>query len=264
MIIRCDFDRRKFVFYLILSLGICCFISFLISQLYAQSSIIEIIQDSLRSIVSIKAENALAEKESPQLAKDPRTGKIVVVQRLKGATYARVGAGVVIDASGIIATNAHIVKGAQRVSVTLSDGTEAKAHVLWVSLEDDLAFLRVTTEVLFVPLGFSTIKTIQLRDTVYTVGGSEMLKGSFIQGKISGVGKRAQAQEGDTYHVDLIQTSFEDMYQGDSGSPLLDRNGKLLGLMVAVKTSTPYVSFAIPSHRIAKYYLEFIKKLGGD
>lgn len=225
--------------------------------LWAQDSIIILMQDSLRSIVHIKAENALAEKGPAQLVRD-EAGRVLVVRQLKGATYARTGTGVIIDPSGLIVTNAHIVRSAARVSVSFDDGTQKAAELVWVASDDDVAFLRVRADQPLPAFSFSDSDAIKLGEPVYTVGGSEILRGSFIQGKVSGIGMRAPSREGKSVQVDLIQTSMQDMYQGDSGSPLLDKEGRLLGVMAAVKTTTPYVSYAIPSNRIKRYYAKFL------
>lgn len=250
---------EKFYRYLIVFLLLGFFSYASLPHLRAEVSIIEIMQNSLPSIVHIKAENAFADKGQGQLVRDPKTGKLLVVRKLRGATYARTGTGVIIDPDGLIATNAHVVRNAARVSVSYDDGKQKEARIVWVAKNDDLAFLRVESDGELPAFAFSNSDTIKLRDVVYTVGGSEILRGSFIQGKVSGIGMRAPSRNDDTVQVDLIQTSMQDMYQGDSGSPLFDKEGNLLGIMAAVKTSSPYVSYAIPSNRIKKYYKKFLE-----
>ncbi|MFC1755081.1 S1C family serine protease [Thermoproteota archaeon] len=228
-------------------------------QAIAQSSIIATIDNSLKSIVYIKSESAVIGKDSDVLVKDEKTGKILLMKRAKGAKFDRTGSGVIIDATGIIVTNAHIVQNAGRITVTLNDQTKYEAEVLWIASGDDLAFLRIKPKKPLTPLPLSHPDTIKLNATVYTIGSSEILDGTITQGKITGIGKSNKKKKQKGEYADLIQIGFN-LYKGDSGAPLLDNEGKLLGLMIATQRKQSRKSFAIPAYKIKAYLQQFSRK----
>ena len=165
------------------------------------------------------------------------------------------GAGVVIDPSGIIITNGHTVDKANKITVAFKDNTVWPAEVLLVINNLDLGFLKVNVPS---PLPIVTIADsdqITLGDEIITVGNSEFLKQTVSGGKIKGLGTSRSRQ--DQNQTDLIQTTVN-LYKGDSGGPLFDHEGRLIGLMTASETAHDHSSFAVPSNKIKKY-LEEIK-----
>ncbi len=223
--------------------------------IFSQDSILQTLDESLRSIVKIKAESAIMGKKPETAFLDKETGKILILKRAKAAKFDRNGAGVVIDSKGIIVTNAHVVKKAGRTTVTFHDNTELDAQVVWVDSKDDIAFLKVNAEAALKPLSLADSNSARLRDIVYTVGNSEFIQGTIAQGRITGIGKNDKT----TQKVDMIQTNFN-IYKGDSGGPLLNEKGQLLGMLIAAKTTQNHISFAIPSSNIKKHYQNYIKK----
>jgi len=219
--------------------------------LFAQPalSVIENLQVAAESVVYIESENAVLS----DTAKDTYavTGlRDSERSRTRATTYTRNGAGVIIDANGIIVTTSHVVNGANRIMVRFSDQSLASAVPLWVISEYDIAFIRVADRLSSSVLGFSEQRSVQLGMTVYTIGTSAMHNQTIAQGKITGIGKR---QHRTTQAVDMIQTDFS-VYKGDSGGPLLDKEGHLLGLIIAAKVKQPYRTFAIPAPVIKHYY----------
>lgn len=101
-------------------------------------SIIQTIQNLLPSLVEIKSENAGLYKGPDTYVRDGP--KLYVVNPVRVAQYSRQGAGVIIDSSGIIVTNAHTVDNAGRIKVVLNSNTEVNAKLILLSVEDDLAF----------------------------------------------------------------------------------------------------------------------------
>ena len=222
-------------------------------------SLIQIIQESLSSIVGIEAENAQLFKTRDIGIRDAATGRLAIARGLKSSKYLRSGAGVIIDSSGLIATNAHLVLHPGRIAVTLHDNSKYEAKVVWVAPEEDLAFLRIPPLSPYQPLAFSNSDDARIGTPVYAIGNSEFIKGTIAQGKITGIGNKASRKDANDPLVDILQTNFS-TYRGDSGGPLLDSAGRLLGLIVAAETKAPHATFAIPSNKIKHYYLTYTQK----
>ena len=224
---------------------------------FAQSSIIDQVQRAQPSIVGVTAENTDVFQSPPAIAGiDPKTGRVVVVRKVQQPTYQRAGAGVVLDSSGIIVTNAHTVQRSNSITVTLSDHTQLPASVVKVVMNLDLAFLKVNPPSPLKPIWLADSDQIKLGEEIITVGNSELLKQTVSGGKIIGIGTNRHPDGRDK--TDLIQTTIN-LYSGDSGGPLFDHQGRLLGLMTAKETSADHSSFAIPVNKIKKY-LDEIKR----
>ncbi len=238
-------------------------ISFLYSTLagpaLAQPSIIDQIIKTQHSLVGVRATNmGLVKSSGSAAALDPKTGRIVVTHNAAMAAYQRGGAGVIIHPSGIIVTNAHTVNKAGAVTVVFSDNTETSAQVIRVINNLDLALLKFKPSRAAIPVIIGDSNEIRLGDEIATIGNSDLLKESITGGQVIGLGtSRSKKTKGQTDH-DLIQTSFN-VYKGDSGGPLFDKQGRLIGLMTAKQNSVDHSSFAIPSNKIVTYLNEYLK-----
>ncbi|MFC1593788.1 S1C family serine protease [Candidatus Omnitrophota bacterium] len=190
-----------------------------------RDSIIQVIQSAMPSIVGIKAENAKLFKAPGGTAiKDKNTGRVVVMKGLTASTFTREGSGVIIDAAGLIATNTHTINQATRITVILHDRSEYEARSVWTVPNEDIAFIRITAKAPLSPIAFADSNAARIRDRVYTVGSSEFLDGTISGGNITGLGRKNKKST--IAPISIIQTSFN-VYRGDSGGPLLDRQGKL-------------------------------------
>jgi len=225
-------------------------------RLCAEQDIITTVQESMPAIVTIAAENTKLYQSPPTAtARDPRTGRIVVRKGLTTAAYNRIGAGVILDTSGIIVTNAHTISKANRIKVILHDQTKIPAQPIKVISNYDLAYLQITPPYPLLPIVFADSDKVQLKDEVITVGNSEVLKQTISGGFIIGIGTSATEKEQGLDTTGLLQTSIN-LYKGDSGGPLLDKKGHLIGLMVAGQIKKDHSSFAIPSNKIKQYYAQ--------
>ncbi|MFC1704637.1 S1C family serine protease [Candidatus Omnitrophota bacterium] len=210
------------------------------------------------SIVGIQAENAKLAKTKAAAIKDPKTGRIAIARGVRASTFNREGAGVIIDQSGLIVTNAHTIQGANRIVVTLHNKTQISADVISLVANEDIAFIHIASPLPLTPIAISNSNNVKLGDKVYTVGNSEFLDGTISGGRITGLGKKDKYKDKTIAPVAVIQTSFN-VYKGDSGGPLLDKEGKLLGLIVARRTKSSHVSLAIPSSKIMLYYKNMLE-----
>ena len=222
------------------------------------TSIIEVIQKSLPSLVHIQAENVGVVRGPDTAVRDGATQRVFIVNPLAIAHYARQGGGVIIDPSGIIVTNAHTVQQAGRVKAILNDGTVTEAQVIWLDNGDDLAFLRINVSVPLEPMRLAAPETIRLGGAVYNVGTSDVLKGTITGGKIIGIGSKTDDSAGKTSSITLLKIDF-DVYRGDSGGPVINDRGELVGLIVAGSTEGRHISLAVPSNKIKMHFLECCK-----
>lgn len=219
-------------------------------------SVIETIQNLLPSLVVIKSENAGLYRGPDQYVRDGR--KLYVINPVRVAQYARRGGGVIIDSSGVIVTNAHTVDNAGRIKVILNDNTELEAKVIFLSVEDDLAFLRISPKSGLSAIPFAGAESMKLGAPVFSVGSSEILKGSISNGKIIGVGTKNSNEGAGEASIEMLKINF-DIYHGDSGAPVISEDGKLIGLLMAGSTNTAHLIIAIPSQKIKKYYIKCLE-----
>lgn len=226
-----------------------------------QTSIIAQIQELQPAIVSVKAVNTgIFQAPYQAAAIDKATGRVIVLRRLKAAGYNRFGAGVIIDPSGIIVTNAHIVHNADKIAVILHDNTEIPAQVLMVIKNLDIGLIQIPLPYPVSPVELANSDQVKLQDEVITVGNSQFLKQTFSGGKIKGIGTtRHQFLKGEIKTTSLLQTTIN-LYEGDSGGPLFNHQGQLIGMMTAKEAAADHSSFAVPSNLIRRYLGEYLYK----
>lgn len=144
------------------------------------------------------------------------------------------GTGVIINDSADIVTSFHVVNGARVIQVTFADGSTSNAFVLAEMPEQDLAVLRAfNSPDVVVPAVLGNPATMQVGDDVYVVGNPFGLYGSMSAGVISGFGRSFQPSGSDTVLEGLIQFDAA-ANPGNSGGPLLDRNGRVIGIVTGL------------------------------
>jgi len=225
----------------------------------AQQSILAHVLDSRSALVEVIAENVNHYKDGrPQAAFNPKTGQIVTLHSIKRSSYRREGAGVIIHPAGMIVTNAHVVHKANFIWIRLYNGQEFPADVAGFIGNLDLAFLKIEypTSLPAVPIADSDL--IQLGDEIMTVGHSFLLNQTVSGGQVIGLGTSRAHRRNGRHRTDLIQTTFN-LYEGDSGGPLFDAQGRLIGLMTAKETSADHSSFAVPSNKIKNFLQEYLR-----
>jgi S1-C subfamily serine protease len=189
---------------------------------------------------------------------DVASGNVTAIARQVGPSVARVdtqgrfgsgsGSAVVLAADGILVTNAHVVDGATRVTVTLPDGERLPAEVVGADAGTDLAVLRVDATDLPVPVWADADVTPSVGDPVVAIGSPFGFEGSVTSGIVSALG-RTLTPAGGPALVDLIQTDAA-INPGNSGGALVDRAGRILGINTAIASSSggsTGVGFAIPA-----------------
>ncbi len=160
------------------------------------------------------------------------------------------GSGFIIDPSGLVVTNNHVIDGADEITVTLSDDTQLKAELLGRDPKTDLALLKVDTErdLPFVPWGDST--GARVGDWVVAIGNPFGLGGTVTAGIISA--RQRDIRQGP--YDSFLQTDAS-INRGNSGGPMFNINGEVIGVNTAIFSPTGGsvgVGFAIPSSIAAR------------
>lgn len=156
------------------------------------------------------------------------------------------GSGVIIDASGEILTNAHVVNQADKVTVTLKDGRTFEGKVQGADEVTDLAVIKIEAsgnDLPVAPLGDSS--AVQVGDWAIAVGNPVGLDNTVTLGIISTL-KRTSADVGiPNKRVEFIQTDAA-INPGNSGGPLLNASGEVIGINTAIRADAMGIGFAIP------------------
>jgi S1-C subfamily serine protease len=154
------------------------------------------------------------------------------------------GSGFIIDSNGMILTNAHVVSGADSVTVTLKDGRKLKGEVKGVDEPSDLAVVKIDGKDLPVAaLGNS--QDLKVGDWAIAVGNPLGLDNTVTLGIISTL-NRSSAQVGiPDKRLDFIQTDAA-INPGNSGGPLVNEQGEVIGINTAIRADAQGIGFAIP------------------
>ena len=170
------------------------------------------------------------------------------------ASYERHGAGIIIDPSGIIVTNTHLVINAPRILVGLSNGKIFEATVVFAS-ESDFSFIKINPPYTLKAIAWADSSQVQLGEPIIALGNSDLNNQSILGGEITSL---LESMSNNT--IELLEVNLN-LYQGDSGGPILDRQGRLLGLIMGKRKSQDRKSYAIASNKIRQEYLKYKQKM---
>lgn len=170
------------------------------------------------------------------------------------------GSGVIVDASGLILTNNHVINGADKIQVLLNDGRYTSADLVGVDPENDLAVLKITLENLL-PITLGQPNNSRVGDVVLAIGNPFGVGQSVSQGIVSALGRWGL---GINSRENFIQTDAA-INPGNSGGALIDARGNLIGINTAILDETGAasvgISFAVPAD-IAMISLKQIAEFG--
>lgn len=165
------------------------------------------------------------------------------------------GSGFIVDPTGVIVTNHHVVQGARQVTVHLQDGRTFESKDIKTDPKSDLAVIRINSPATLPYVEFADSGTVEIGDRVLAFGSPFGLAGSVTSGIISGKGRHANL----SMYEDYLQTDAA-INPGNSGGPLVNLEGKVVGVNTAMKSlsgGSQGVGFAIPG----TFALEIINKL---
>ncbi|VGO22785.1 S1C family serine protease [Pontiella sulfatireligans] len=164
------------------------------------------------------------------------------------AQLAGEGSGVIIDERGYVITSRHVIAGAQYVEVVLNDGTKMPAKLIGDDKSTDLAILKIKGEGTGCPaVEFGDSDALRVGEVVIAIGSPFSLQSSVTVGHVSQKGRRFQILP----YEDFIQTDAA-INEGNSGGPLIDVDGRLIGINAAIRTDAAEkgvgIAFAVPSN----------------
>ena len=170
------------------------------------------------------------------------------------------GSGFVYDTSGHVVTNAHVVDGAQSVRVRFSNGKTYDATVVGVDASTDLAVLKVDAPASALHALELADSQVAVGDVVVAIGSPFGLENSVTAGIVSALGRSMQAPNGYTING-AVQTDAA-INHGNSGGPLLDLDGKVIGVNAQIESESggsDGVGFAIPSSTVKSIVTQILE-----
>jgi S1-C subfamily serine protease len=179
-------------------------------------------------------------------------------------TQQALGSGFVIDKSGHIVTNYHVVQGAQRVQVSFSDNERLNARVVGRDPSTDVAVLQVKTRSrALTPLALGNSDAVRVGDAVLAIGNPLGEDRSVTSGIVSALQRRIYAPNGAPID-NVIQTDAA-LNHGNSGGPLLNARGQVIGVNSQIQTATGStgnigIGFAIPINTVKNVAGQLIAK----
>ncbi|MFM7250992.1 MAG: S1C family serine protease [Planctomycetaceae bacterium] len=172
------------------------------------------------------------------------------------------GSGIVLDRTGHILTNAHVVEGAKEIQVVLFDGSSHMATIVGLDPATDVAVIRVGAPAeSLVPVRFGDSAELRVGQRVYAIGNPFGLERTLTTGIVSSLNRSLPTKLGRTIKS-IIQTDAA-INPGNSGGPLLDSSSRLIGMTTAIASRTGQssgVGFAIPVGTLARLVPQLIER----
>jgi putative serine protease PepD len=169
------------------------------------------------------------------------------------------GSGFVISADGYVVTNAHVIDRASRVTAKIGDGKALTARVVGVDASTDLALLKVTPTTTLRPLTLADSSAVQVGDAMFAIGNPYGLDRTLTTGVVSALHRSIQSPDG--YAINGVLQTDAALNPGNSGGPLLDARGHVVGVNSQIATSSSSegtsggntgVGFAVPSDTVTR------------
>jgi len=217
---------------------VCCFF-WSISPLTAQAqdeTAAQLMQTVQASLVEVRTENTKTF--------DDGNG------HLRTGTYHTQGAGVIIDSHGIIVTNNHILANAPKILVGLSDGTILEAKIIYSS-DADFSFIKVDPPYPLTVITWADSSTAQAGTPIIALTTADDDQQHILGGAITNLLPGMASNNIELFELNL------NLVHGDSGGPLLDDQGHLLGLIMAKRTKEENKTYAIASNKIQQEYTQY-------
>lgn len=229
-----------------------------------QTPVVRVVTNYAPAVVNIRTERLVNLKDSPEwglygeqldlffkeyFGEDYSSGTL---------TYKSVGSGVVLREAGLIVTNAHVVQMASKIYVVLREGTILEAELLKTSIHDDLAIIKTPPIQLGKEIKFANMKDLKIGETVIAIGNPLGLENSVTVGVVSGKDRAFSSNQCMYVCSGLVQTDAS-INPGNSGGALLNLDGELVGVNLAVVQNAQNIGFAVPSDKIERLLKELEK-----
>ena len=210
---------------------------------------VQAVEEAMPSVVNISTESVVE-------VHDPLEN---VFRNFYGRYWGRrpqqsLGSGIIIEEDGYILTNLHVVRRANRITVTLADGRVFEAQALVGAIKTDVALLKLVAgeNEKFKAVTFAEADDLFLGETVLALGNPFGLGGTVTKGILSSKARRPPTTDEEALDVkDWLQTDAA-INPGNSGGPLVNLRGELIGLNVAIFKEGQGIGFAIPINRVTE------------
>ncbi len=200
-----------------------------------KSPIVERIKETRESVVSIQGE------------KQCEVGKRANAQY---DVYNGMGTGVVVDERGYILTNYHVVKGLLKLEVVAADGERYRdVELIRNDVATDLAILKIKPKKPMKKIRMGRSELVDLAEEVWAIGNPYGYGGSVTKGIVSALGRPLEVS--DTLAYDAVIQTDAAVNPGNSGGPLINVDGEMIGLNAAVREEAENIAFAIPVDVVA-------------
>jgi S1-C subfamily serine protease len=220
----------------------------------APLTIHQIYERTAPAVVQITATSVVQQPADPFL--DPFGGPT-------SETAKALGSGFVIDKAGHIVTNYHVVQGARSVEVSFSNNERMRARIVGADPSSDLAVLQVSAKArALVPLQLGNSDLVQVGDPVVAIGNPLGEDRSITSGIVSALQRRIFSPNG--YPIDHVIQTDAALNHGNSGGPLLDAHGRVVGVNSQIESTGANggnigIGFAIPVNTVRQVAAELIK-----
>jgi putative serine protease PepD len=199
----------------------------------SQSSIASVVESALPSVVQVTIEG---------------TGDAKPFPGIPAPTVQGLGSGWLFDSNGHVVTNQHVVDDAEKVTVAFQDGTEVSARVVGSDRSTDVAVLELEdVPDSATPLELGSTSALELGDPLVAIGSPLGLQGTVTSGIVSGLGRDIEAPDGFT--IDGAVQTDAALNHGNSGGPLLDLDGRVVGMNAQIASDSGAnsgIGYAIP------------------
>jgi S1-C subfamily serine protease len=165
------------------------------------------------------------------------------------------GSGFVFSSDGLILTNAHVIENSNRLNVSLLDGNEFPGEVIGMDKETDIAIIKIFAAG-FTPIKLGVSGDLKIGQLVIAIGNPLGYQHSVSVGVLSGVGRTMRTPGGKL--IDDILQSDAALNPGNSGGPMIDTNGEVIGINTAIIPNAQSLSFSIgidTAKEIARYLI---------
>ncbi len=256
--------------------GICLFVLIFSSSVSARSGpagFADLAEKLIPTVVNISTSQTLSPREGleglPELQFPPGSPLEEFfkdfLQKQQGKDFSRkqkataLGSGFIVDSSGYIVTNYHVIDGADEITVILQDDTNLTATVVGTDKKTDLALLKVKPKTPLTAVSWGDSNRLRVGDWILAIGNPYGFGGSVTAGIISARARNINSGPYDEY----LQTDAP-INRGNSGGPMFDMDGNVVGVNTAIISPSGGsigLAFAIPSS-LAKNIVEQLKSHG--
>ncbi|NQT19790.1 MAG: trypsin-like peptidase domain-containing protein, partial [Planctomycetes bacterium] len=218
-----------------------------------RTPVVEAVEKCSPAVVNISSERVIRQQYGPLFGhRDRMFDQLFREFRQRYHGHERLarslGSGVIVDPSGIVVTNEHVINRASKITVTLVNGRRYEARLISSDPENDLAVLQIDAPEPLPCIQMGTSSDLMIGETIIAMGNPMGLENSVAAGVLSAT-DRSVAAEGKVVLEHLIQIDAT-INPGNSGGALVNINGELIGINTAIVADAQGIGFALPVDRV--------------